>query len=45
MIGIVQRYFTFLRLKREFKKTHKQVYTVHENMKGEQWVTCRWELK
>lgn len=42
---MLKRLFTYWRLKHEFKRTHRQVVTVHENMQGDQWVTIRWELK
>lgn len=41
-IKAVKMYFRFKRLVRNFKRTHEQVYTIHQNSKGEEWITIKW---
>ena len=39
----IWRFFRFKKLVREFKRTHYQYYTIHQNMRGEEWVTVEWK--
>ena len=41
-IKAVKMYFRFKRLVRNFKRTHEQMYTIHQNSKGEEWITIKW---
>lgn len=42
IINGVKMYFRFRRLVRNFKKSHYQMYTIHQNTKGEEWITVKW---
>ena len=43
LIDAIKKYFRFKRLVKEFKRSHYQAYTIHQNMKGEEWVTIEWK--
>lgn len=45
LFDCVRKYFRFKRLVKEFKKTHYQKYTIHQDMRGNEWVTVEWCLR